>query len=138
MNRLLRRFGVRSWDGSAGVDSGRVATLSGNETDASPASTGRAPSGAAEPREFDLGGRVARPGSAIDRAWAPAMPVSTCHDAQRRTNPAQPEDLHGVGPRQVSLPGTGADRRWAAIGRGTPDLSSAAGYGHATSAEVGR
>ncbi|MET8775247.1 hypothetical protein ABZV58_09515 [Nocardia sp. NPDC004654] len=137
MNRLLRRFGVRSWDGSAGIDSHRASALSGNETDASSSSTGRAPSDAAERSQFDLDLRVALSGSAIARP-GPAMPVSTCHDAQRRTNPAQPEDLHGVGPRQVPLPGTGADRRWAAIGRGTPDLSSAAAYGHATSAEVGR
>ncbi|TQM31786.1 hypothetical protein [Nocardia bhagyanarayanae] len=67
MNRLLHRFGVRSWDGSAGAD------------------------------------------------------------------------LDGIDPRrQLPSPGTGADRRWAAIGRGTPDLASAAGSGGATSAEVVR
>lgn len=69
-------------------------------------------------------------------ATGSATPVPTCPDEQRRTNPAVTEDLDA--PQQAPCPRTGPDRRWAAIGRGTPDLAAFDRYGRATSAEAGR
>ncbi|MGW4742919.1 hypothetical protein [Nocardia xishanensis] len=82
MNRLLRRFGARSWD---------AAVLAGVETDRASAS------------------------SSTESRAATARFIS-----------------------DQSLSGGAADRRWAAIGRGTPDSASMGGYGRSTSSEAGR
>ncbi|MCP2287849.1 hypothetical protein APR08_000752 [Nocardia amikacinitolerans] len=94
------------------------------------------PSASALP-DVDRAAALTDTGAQVPRlATGSATPVPTCPDEQRRTNPAVAEDLDA--PQQAPCPRTGPDRRWAAIGRGTPDLAAFDGYGRATSAEAGR
>ncbi len=108
MNRLLRRFGARPWDESARVEEDRASALPGNTIDESPASVWRAAMDQAERTTAHTARRVTLSGNGID-------------DADRSAAASR-----------------GSGRRWAAIGRGTPDFAAFDGYGRATSAEVGR
>lgn len=106
MNRLLRRFGVRSWDAAvfARSDTDLASALSGAETGPVPIARFTPDSAEGTPSGADRRSALSRSGT----------------DSARRQ------------------PSGAADRRWAAIGRGTADFVSGDGYGRTTSSEASR
>ncbi|SNY89295.1 hypothetical protein SAMN04244553_6302 [Nocardia amikacinitolerans] len=149
MNRLLRRFGARPWD-TAGddvplsptalldVDRGAALTDSAAHRPLLSAGAGAVSPSASALSDVDREAALTDTGAQVPRlATGSATPVPTCPDEQRRTNPAVTEDFDAP-QKQAPCPRTGPDRRWASIGRGTPDLAAFDRYGRATSAEVVR